>query len=114
MDEHAQKHDERSDENYGSGDPVLPYVIVGALVTIGLIAMHTVGHKAMSVGTTLAFIFDGFWFFGGVFFLLIWPIIIWVPMDRKHKWSKMFLSIIVGIVYFTASGMLMAALPRMN
>jgi hypothetical protein len=114
MDKHAQEHGGKSDENYGSGDPVLPYMIVGGLAAVVLIAMHTVGHKAMSVSTTLAFVFDGLWFFGGVFLVLIWPIIIWVPMNRKYKWVKFFASIFAGIVYFTVSGILMAVLPRMN
>jgi len=115
IDEHGgYQPDPIHDEDYGSGDPVLPYTIGGAVVALALIAMHTVGHKTVAFGTTLAFIADVAWLVAGVIIVLVLPIYIWIPMERKHKWGWMFLSIFLGIMYFVVSGVLMAYLPRMN
>jgi len=113
LDEHGGVVDDheaaqRKAEKYGSGDPVLPYAIGGAVIIVALIAMHTVGHKVVPISTTLALVLDGLWLVAGLWLIIIWPIILWIPEDRPHKWLKFYASIIAGIVYFVVSFVLMA------
>jgi hypothetical protein len=106
-------HHELSDEElakaakYGSGDPVLPYVIAAVVAGLGLVAMLTVG-KAVPVGTALAFVLVLVWGAVGLWIILIYPIVLWIPENRPYKWRKFFFSIILGIAYFVVSGILMA------
>lgn len=110
---HGHELNMKKEEKFGSADPALPYIIGLAVAVLGLIAMHTVGDKTVSPGTTLAFALVVFWFLAGMWIILIYPIILWVFEDRPHKWKKFFLSIFLGIAYFVVSGVLMATLPAL-
>lgn len=96
------------EEKYGSGDPVLPYAIAAAVAVLGLLALHTVGGQPVAVSTTLAFFLLLAWLGMGLWLILIYPIVLWIPENRRHKWKLFFFSIILGILYFVVSGILMA------
>jgi hypothetical protein len=112
LDEHGGVLDheaaQKKAEKYGSGDPILPWAIGGGVAAVLLIAMHTAGDRVVHLSTTLAFIADMAWLFGGVFIALIWTIIIWIPESRPYKWTKMGATIIFGIMYYVVSGIVMA------
>lgn len=104
----TQKHEEDDNRSYGDRDSVVPYAIGGGVFVVFFIALHTVGDRVVHFSTTLALIALLAWLATGVWLVLINPIIIWVPMQRKRKWLKFFLSIIVGLAYFVLSGVAMA------
>lgn len=99
------------DEDYGAGDPKVPYWIGFGVLAVVMIAMHTVAY-VVPLGTTLAFLVVVIW---GVTGFVISPgltILIWIPMRRPRKWPKFWASIACGVLYWGVSAMIIALLSH--
>lgn len=92
---------------FGDRDAVVPTSIVGPIVILLIIATMTVGGRPISLPTWLGFVGVIVWVVMGVWMILIGPILTWTLDDIKYKWLRMFISIIVGIIYFVVSVVLM-------
>jgi uncharacterized membrane protein len=106
MTEH--KSAEEDGRYFGDRDWVLPYSICAAVIGLLVVALLTVGSKAMPLGTFFAFVAVIAWLVIGLCLVIIFPIAIGVSARRKRKFLPIVGCVLLGLAYFTVSGMLMA------
>jgi hypothetical protein len=104
---------ESAEENgryFGDRDWILPYSIGVAVAVLGIVALLTVGPKAMALSTFLAFAALMAWLVIGLGLVLIYPIMIGVSERWKKERKKFAIPFfaLLGIGYFVLSGFLMA------
>jgi hypothetical protein len=108
MEEHESA--EENGRYFGDRDWVLPYSIGGAVAVLGIVALLTVGSKAMALSTFLAFVALMVWLVIGLCLALVYPVMIGVSERWKKERKKFAIPFfaLLGIGYFTLSGVIMA------
>ncbi|HEU4715860.1 MAG TPA: hypothetical protein VFS14_03450 [Candidatus Saccharimonadales bacterium] len=101
-------HDTKKEKPFGHADPILPYAIGGGVIGLLTIFTLTVGSQTISIAEWLAFLAVVVWFVIGVSITLVYPVMIGVSTWRKRKFLPICGYVLVGLAYFTVSGIFMA------
>lgn len=101
-------HDTKKEKQFGHADPILPYAIGGGVFGLLTIFTLTVGSHTISITEWLALLGVVVWFVIGLALVIVYPVMIGVSTWRKHKFLPICGYVLVGLAYFTVSGIFMA------